>query len=278
MLREVSLKPSPELSYIIGVLFGDGTLDVGKRGERQRNVYEVSLTQKDLEFAEAFNKAACKILGKKEPYKINFWQNKYYRVRVHSKVLVEFLQPRQLERFTDIIKAYPVDFIKGFADSEGSVTISAYKSKLKFGERTYLYCIIAVTNASIKVIKKSKERVIENRIVHFRRDAYDLLIRKLSSIEKFQQLIGFRVTTKDRKLEDFLKLKKAEIISRQRKWKQYWKDRVRRVCFYCGRKFETLRHEQRYFCSHHCLRKAGGNLKTFLNKRGMMLNCMVYSS
>jgi len=278
--KDVNLKPSPELSYVIGVLFGDGTLD-----DNQKNSdYQIVLAQKDLNFAKVFSEAVSKVIGKKESYKIGLWRKRYYRVRAYSKILLKFLKRRELKRFTRIINAYPTEFIKGFVDSEGSVTISTNKAETKSGMREYLYCIITITNSSIEVInfvkeqleklgieskvrkKKSEERVVENHIAHFRRDGYDILIRKLSSIERFQQLIGFRVTARHKKLQKFLALKRMEVVRRGRRWKQYWKDRVKRVCVYCGKEFEILAHEQRYFCSHDCLRKAGGNLKNYLRR------------
>jgi len=64
VFNKFTLKPSPNLSYLIGVFLGDGCTRV----EPKRYKYFVRLKVKDREFAEEFAKRCAKLMGRTKPY------------------------------------------------------------------------------------------------------------------------------------------------------------------------------------------------------------------
>lgn len=118
-LTRVNLDPSYELSYILGVYFGDGTLDHVKK--------TFQLVAKDKDFVDEFLRCYCKISNKiytTRPY------GKYFRAQPASLQLYQWIKDKEFNQFSEIIDLYPHGFIKGFFDSEGTVDIIS-----KFGRR-----------------------------------------------------------------------------------------------------------------------------------------------
>src|SRR3990167_8959790 len=60
-------KASPELSYILGVMFGDGSAICDKSNQD----YYLRLHVKDKDFAEKFSEYGAKVLGKEKPFSVN---------------------------------------------------------------------------------------------------------------------------------------------------------------------------------------------------------------
>jgi intein-encoded DNA endonuclease-like protein len=63
-LNKFDGKPSPELSYIIGAILGDGT----KYMESGHRNYTLELKVKDKDFAETFGHYLAKVLHREKPY------------------------------------------------------------------------------------------------------------------------------------------------------------------------------------------------------------------
>jgi len=110
-----NLTPSPSLSYIIGVVFGDGSPNMVRRKSGRTN-YNIDLFVTDRDFVDAFNEALHQVLGRR--YAVTPYGNRY-QVRGQSKVLYLLLKDRNLDSLREFIDPFPCDFVRGFADSEG---------------------------------------------------------------------------------------------------------------------------------------------------------------
>lgn len=211
-LRKISIKPSPELSYIVGVVFGDGTLWTDDQGN-----YKITLAVYDEAFAHQFNLHICKILGKKRLYSVVQVKTDYgirYDVNAFSKVLYSFLKERpKLSKFEHVIRRFPIDFLKGFIDSEGGVHYKWKKNRLSKQ--------VSVSNSSKELIDYVRE-LLKKMTIHTtlglnpkgritiakdghliisKRDVHQLRIYRKADILRFYQLIGFSVKSKREKLE-----------------------------------------------------------------------------
>jgi len=108
----VNLNPSFELSYILGVYYGDGTLDHSK------NV--IQLVAEDKDFVDEFLRCFSKISNKS--YESHNY-GKYYRAHPASKQFYSFILNKDAQEFSEIIELFPTGFIKGFYDSDGGIDI-----------------------------------------------------------------------------------------------------------------------------------------------------------
>lgn len=119
-MNSVRLEPSPELAYIIGVTFGDGSTSFRKSGRSYK--YRVRLKVVDREFAEEF-KRCLEVIGLKPS--LRFERNRArcdrWCVEANSKMLYEFLkQPK--EKLFEVAEKFPAEFLRGFFDSEDCVS------------------------------------------------------------------------------------------------------------------------------------------------------------
>ena len=123
------LTPSPSLSYLAGAMLGDGDL---VRSTSYH--YQLRLRVKDQDFAEKVGSCYSSVLGR--PRKVRKDGSGFYVVRVWSRILYEYLSDtRAIQKTVD---RFPSEFIKGFADAEGSPAISVGQSrKSSLG---FLYC------------------------------------------------------------------------------------------------------------------------------------------
>lgn len=218
----LNTEPSPELAYVIGVIYGDG--DLPTRGKLyDRTGRYVRLRVNDKEFIEEFIRCIDKVLGKTKVKKIGR-ERKQYRVIYHSYYLHEFLK-KPLNDLKPFIEANPRGFIKGVVDSEGSVTVSP----IRWENYRWLQLYIDISNTNRELLNYTMELLdkffgIESRIrlsyaagttFNFlgrrcvrKKDAYDLIIGKLEHVRKFYSQIGFTITSKQSKLFDALELTK----------------------------------------------------------------------
>ena len=201
----INLISSSELSYLIGVRYGDGFLDK----------YSFKLEVKDKDFAEEFARCAGVVMNRK--YEVKPTRNgKYFSVAVYSRVLREFLELSLLDHSEWVEPDYPADFIRGFMDSEGSPKLNGgihgygtdkdvlyyISSLLEF----YFNITSSVTTpaSSINLIGKIRgylrgRPVISRKICH----AF-CITGGLSAYEKFYWDIGFSIARKNELLEKLL--------------------------------------------------------------------------
>lgn len=114
------LKPSRELSYIIGSVFGDGcVVEVKKNG---RDNAFVSLRAKDGDFVREFARCLGIVLDRKPP-KIHYIQSRQqYHMHVSNKTLFELLRGKELDKVRSFIEysdGCKAAFLRGLSDAEG---------------------------------------------------------------------------------------------------------------------------------------------------------------
>ena len=195
MKTKFEIIPSPELSYLLGVRYGDAKFD--KKG------YSFGLEAKDRDFLEEFVKCIYKVTGKK----IKIWRNKrkYFLSKLGSKKLFEFMM-LPLKEHKLFIEKYPIDFIRGFFDSEGCIGIYKDKRKKNTYDRKLSMCC---TNREIILFcqKLLKEMDITLHLYlrqeENRKKLYKLEIEKKDEIMHFWEKIN---PTIKRKREIFCKL------------------------------------------------------------------------
>ncbi|RLF21228.1 MAG: hypothetical protein DRN15_02675 [Thermoprotei archaeon] len=120
----------PELAYIIGVTLGDGSVGIIKRYSKGSRRYVFSLKVRDQEFAEAVKKAIER-LGLHCSIRKRYMRRKeavYYEVYCCVKRFVVFLKDIKdhPEKAWQWIREYEKEFLKGFYESEGNLSIEGY--------------------------------------------------------------------------------------------------------------------------------------------------------
>jgi intein-encoded DNA endonuclease-like protein len=207
------LRPSEELAYVIGVLLGDGYAYRRRRTIRGYNYVVVGLKAEDKEFVEEFGRFLAMVLGRKPIYRRS---SSRYFVGVESKTLYEFLRkPIDLDRlkpYVEHCERCVAAFIRGFADSEGSVDKHGYIYITNTNIKRLIYINELLRRLGIELtgprISVQRGTVIRDprmgkKYTH-NKDAYVIYIRA-SSNTNFYRYVGFTITRKQARLENYVK-------------------------------------------------------------------------
>jgi intein-encoded DNA endonuclease-like protein len=210
------LKPSEELAYVIGVKVGDGYVGKKSRVRKGYNPVWIGLKAKDREFVEEFAGCLAKVLGRKQ-IRPRFRDDVgKYVVEVGSKTLYELLKkPVDLDRLKKYIEHCErcmAAFIRGFADSEGSVDkngkIIIYNTNIEL----LRYVIVLLKRLDVESTGP-KLNTRRGTIIHDPRtgkkyvtnmDCYRIYIRSRSSVS-FYKHVGFTIRRKQIRLENYVK-------------------------------------------------------------------------
>ncbi|CUX77283.1 Similar to intein-encoded homing endonucleases [Thermococcus chitonophagus] len=208
-VRRINLE-SPLLAYVVGVYFGDGSVSLD---ERYR--YRIRLKVIDREFAEAFAKALEGIGLRPSIY----WENDSSRVgrwvvEATSKELYMFLTGSR-EKLFEVARRWPVEFLRGFFDSEGSVSISKknpQKASItadNYDKDVLEFCRellegMAIHSTVYLARKKGTKVVIRGQEYRYTSDLYRISIHRRRSVAMFAELVGFTIPRKQERLELFL--------------------------------------------------------------------------
>jgi len=200
-MREPDLEPSPELSYILGARYGDGSV----------SDKVVSLETKDKEFAEEFVNALNSVLSRK--LNTHIYKRGYYTAKAGSKVLCEYLQLPLEEQATQIMY-YPAQFVRGFFDSEASAT--RYLIIVRCSDKALL-CFVKsllplfdIISTEVKLLNWSVKRLGKPvslgvrygmRVIIPKKVLYGFSIYGRSNLLKFIKEIGFTIYRKNRHFE-----------------------------------------------------------------------------
>ena len=191
-IQRFDAKPSPELAYIIGVIAGDGSLNVYK------NTYRVRLQAVDLDFVREFDKCLCVVLGAR-PH--NIWRGagrREYHVDVSSFQLHQFLMTRavDLSAFVEYDARCVSSFLRGFFDSEGSVskvgdlTVSnSDRSLLMYVQELLSRYFEIETSGPYLGTRKGTEIVRRGKRYIRTRDCYVVRVRR-KCVLKFSEEVG----------------------------------------------------------------------------------------
>ena len=213
-LNSVKLDPSPELAYVIGVMFGDGCVGFRRAGRAYR--YRIRLKVVDKDFAEEF-KRCLEALGLKPSLRLERDKTRCDRwcVEANSKILYEFLK-RPKEKLFEVAKKYPIEFLRGFFDSEGTVYLNpknpriarvrASNYDLELLEFMKVLLLDLGIYSTIYITKKKGEQSnIRGKIYKYRKNFYIIDISRKDSVKKFAINVGFTIRRKQNKLETFLR-------------------------------------------------------------------------
>ena len=185
---------SPSLSYVLGVIDGDGYVCL----ERKSRNFKVGLNTRDREFAEAFQ-MALKNIGLKANIYFNK-SSKMWIVYAYSKPFYSWYRSLTVEEKRKLIQRFPVDYLRGLYDSDGSFymcksrknrypRVMIYNSNIgllnfarellaKLGMKSYIHI----------VHKKGFKSIINGKVAETKRDIYCLTL-SLSDTRKFISII-----------------------------------------------------------------------------------------
>jgi len=193
-----NLEPSRFLSYVAGAFLGDGGLI-----RSAQHHYELRFRVRDHEFAEYFSACLSKVLGKSKTPRTD--KNGFFVVRVWSRLLFEFLS--SWDSIRETAKQYPLEFIRGFADAEGSPTVSVDRSRRVLG-----VCVVMVnTNrmlldfvgSLLRAKFATRSRAFLERKHHrmwSKLPCYHLTIGRREDQRRFASNVGFGMQRKQEKL------------------------------------------------------------------------------
>jgi len=148
--RNFDSTPTPELAYVLGVIFGDGCVTC----YRKRNSYRIYLRCTDKEFAESF-RCALKSIGLR-PSSVRLAKPRtekkkaVWRVEAQSKLFYEWFRTLNFDelKLFFMTKEQKREFIRGFYESEGCL----YKGSS--GKRNW-YINICNTNGDLIELVRS---------------------------------------------------------------------------------------------------------------------------
>lgn len=214
------IKSCYDLGYILGTEKGDGNTFYDKTKGKYGG-YMVSVTAKDTDFINEFNRCLCVLLNKNKPYAVTSQGKGRYRVECSCKELYDFLrQPLEEQKHfieEDINAA--VGFVRAFFDGEGGAYW--YRTKNRGDYKVRCYNTDMGLLEYIKEILKLKFDINSNIAKLYddgytgsdgciRKAHYQLNIGRRLDILKFHKHIGFSIKRKQDMLEEIVKYLEAK--------------------------------------------------------------------
>lgn len=202
-LPEESKVLTPELSYILGVMYGDGHFD--------SKFYQLRLGAKDKEFVDYFSSIAKKWCNKKVARREFMLHEKpYYECYLCFKDATLFIKnfvgnrekiPKEIiySKSTEVLSM----FIKGFVDSEGTI----FTSKIANTFKVYNNKKIVLEQIKEMMLRlgfnKNKLKIVFNS--HAKNgDVYALRIHYKDQLKLLNEKIGFTIGRKQRVLNKMM--------------------------------------------------------------------------
>lgn len=195
-VRALDTTSRPELAYVIGVTLGDASMSVSHYN------YMIKLRVIDNEFAEEFARCLSVILLRGSP-KVR-WHAKTHAWHTElSSLLLRLFLLQPLSKLGETIRhcdACKGAFLKGFFDSEGSVSGRELKASNGNLESLRLVCDVlsslGVYTTGPHILRKGGRLVlIKGRFYHQNRDQYGIRVRT-ASLGIFQKKVGFSIHRK----------------------------------------------------------------------------------
>lgn len=232
--------PSSDLSYVLGVMWGDGNLFNNKK----KSDYIIRLDVIDEDFVKHFSKCVSKILSKNKSYAVTQLKHKnmdsiMYSTRARSKELFYFIKEckNDFEKVKIFVEMFPKEFIQGLADSEGCpmvcaknnfsinvcVAYSTNKELLLFVKKLLEKKFLIKSNFYLSKKAGITDSIINGREITRTKDLFSLLINNIDDLIKFSYLIGFSIKRKNEKLKDAIFIfKKYSYLERSFYWKKIY--------------------------------------------------------
>jgi len=210
------LEPSEELAYVVGVVLGDGYVGKKSRVRKGYNDVMIDLEAKDREFVEEFGRCLAKVLGRR-PIRPRYVKSSgRYVVEVRSQTLYELLRKpvdlKRLKKYFEHCERCVAAFLRGFADSEGSVDKRGYIYIYNTDLRLLIYINELLRRLGIELtgprISFQRGTVIHDpstgKQYMAKKDCYYIYIRA-SSNANFYKYIGFTIKRKQQRLEEYIR-------------------------------------------------------------------------
>ena len=201
---------------MIGAKVGDGYVGKKSRVRKGYNYVWIGLKARDREFVEEFARCLAKVLGRRE-IRPRFRDDVgKYVVEVESKTLYELLRKPigldRLKKYVEHCERCVAPFLRGFVDSEGSVNKRGYIFILNTDLRLLTYIMYLLRRFNIESTGPGSH-VRRGTIINdpgtgkqcvTNKDVYVIYIRASSNIN-FYRYIGFTITRKQIRLENYVK-------------------------------------------------------------------------
>jgi intein-encoded DNA endonuclease-like protein len=199
-------KPSPELAYIIGVIFSDGYKYIDNNWH-----YYLRLDVKDKEFAEEFGEKLARVLQRKKPYKPS-WNTykKLWTVVGYCIQLYDFLNKplKELKSYIEYNKNCVSSFLQALFNGEGTIPKHTRMLRLCNTNKELLnyvqyllkkYFDIDTTGPHLARKKGNIMRFPNGITTKTTEDYYYIYIRA-KSLLNFYKYIGFTIKRKQQRL------------------------------------------------------------------------------
>lgn len=199
-------KHVPELAYVIGVEAGDGSLN------SKRYSYRIRLKATDRDFVEEFDRCLSSILGSSRHRLWTGDNTNEFQLEVGSYLLYRFLRkPLEelkpwIEHDTSCVSA----FIRGFFDSEGSITrqgaLTASNTNLDLLRyvQWLLTKFLGIETTGPHLGKRKGTVLARRGKVYLRKsDCYSIYVRR-ACLDMFRQIVGFSLERKQLVLDNVL--------------------------------------------------------------------------
>lgn len=221
------LNPSPDLGYLLGVIYGDGTLT-----NVDNEDYRICLNATDRDFVERFAQALARVLNRK-PIPIRSFREQgngktRYRAYAASYLLYQWAN-QPLYKHKELLNKYPREFLRGFFDSEGTIRIRKHQSTISLSntkQELIALCSKLLNNLGIKCKTYTSEKTNSKW-----RTEHILYISGQREVKNFITAIGSSVQRKNKKFEKAL----ASIT-------------LTKPCALCGNEFEPYRPKRDRYC------------------------------
>jgi intein-encoded DNA endonuclease-like protein len=210
------LRPSEELAYVIGAKVGDGYTTERRRIIKGYSAFVIGLQVKDREFATEFGQCLAEVLGRRSA-KPRYSNSKgMYVIEVCSQTLYELLKKpvdiNKLKKYIEHCEKCMSAFLRGFADSEGSVSERGQIIIYNTNHELLEYVKGLLQRLSIESTgpwpKRQQGKTYYDptkmkRYTH-KKECYYIYIRADSNIN-FYKNIGFTIGRKQKRLENYVK-------------------------------------------------------------------------
>jgi intein-encoded DNA endonuclease-like protein len=218
------LEPSEELAYVMGVKIGDGYTTKGRRVVKNYNRVRIGLKVRDREFAEEFGRCLAKVLGRR-PINPRYRKSlRRYVVEIRSQTLYELLKkPVDLDRLKPYIEHCEkcmAAFLKGFVDSEGSVSEEGYIRIYNTDYRLLEYVKELLKRFGIESTgpwtKRQQGKTFYDhkkmKRYTYKKECFHIYIRAGSNVN-FYKNIGFTIERKQKRLENYVRRRRPNPLS-----------------------------------------------------------------
>jgi intein-encoded DNA endonuclease-like protein len=200
------LEPSEDLAYVIGVRCGDGHAKA-KKGYH----YVIYLEAKDREFVEELAIRIGRVLNRPPP-KVKINSDGRYYVEAKSKTLYELLKKpidiEKISKYVEHCEKCVVMFLRGFFDSEGSVSEEWYITICNTDYELLIYVQELLKKFGIETTgpwptTRQGTPLYDPRrgkVYTRKKDCFYLRIRASSNAD-FYRIVGFTIRRKQERLE-----------------------------------------------------------------------------